>query len=111
MLIDIDKFQEIDIRIGLVQDAKKVKFKKNYYIRLIIDFGPDIGVRTTILKDSGNILCEDFVNRQIVGVVNIRPKKITGIVSDALLLGVDSQDGDFALLVPNRVSFIGCKVY
>jgi len=111
MLIDIDKFQEIDIRIGLVQEAKKVKFKKNYYIRLIIDFGPDIGVRTTILKDSDHILYEDFINRQIVGIVNIRPKKITGIVSDALLLGVDSQNDDFALLVPNRVSCIGSKVY
>jgi len=44
-------------------------------------------------------------------IVNIRPKKITGIVSDALLLGVDSQNDDFALLVPNRVSCIGSKVY
>ena len=110
MTIDISKFQEIDIRIGLIQKSEKVKFRKNYYLKLSIDFGPDIGVKTTVLKGLDS-LNDDLVNRQIVGIVNISPKKITGVISDVLLLGADSENGSFALLVPNRVSRIGSKVY
>lgn len=110
MVVDIEKFNEIDIRIGVVQESKNVKFKKNNYIKLTIDFGPTIGVRTSILRES-NILHDDLINRQVAGVVNIRPKKITGVVSDVLILGADNQDGNFVLLMPNRVSRIGSKVY
>lgn len=110
MPIGIEELNDLDIRIGLVQKTKKIKFKKKYYLKLSIDFGPDIGIKTSILRDS-NILHDDLVDRQIVGVVNIKPKIITGVVSDVLLLGSDCEDGRFSLLVPNRVSRIGSKVY
>lgn len=110
MFIDIDEFKEIDIRIGVVQLAKKVKYRKNNYIKLEIDFGPDVGIRTSVLKES-DILSADLCDRQVVGVTNIKAKKITGVMSDVLVLGADNLDGNFVLLVPNREARIGSKIY
>ncbi len=104
------KFQEIDIRIGLLQRLERIVSKRNSYLKLSIDFGPEIGVRTSVLKGF-ETLNGDLLNRQVVGIVNIVPKNIIGITSNVLLLGADSENGTLALLVPNRVSPIGSKVY
>lgn len=111
MLIDVEKFKENDIRVGLIQEVKNIIFKKNNYIKIVIDFGPEISLKTTILKASDNIFFDDLVNRQVVGLVNVVPKKITGIISNVLLLGVNAENGEFALLVPNRSAIVGGKVY
>ena len=110
MLIDIEKFKENDIRVGNIQEAKTISFKKNKYIKIVIDFGSEIGIRQTILKAS-NIYIEDLKGKQVVGLVNIIPKKITGIESNVFLLGVNGVNGQLSLLVPNRLAVVGGKVY
>ena len=110
MLINIEKFKENDIRVGNIQEARNINFKKNNYIKIVIDFGSEIGVRETILKAS-NILVDDLKGKQVIGLVNIVPKKIAGIESSVFLLGVDGVNGELALLVPNRLAVVGGKVY
>ena len=107
--IDYGAFRKVDMRVGTILTCEKnEKAKKPAYV-LTIDFG-ELGVKTSSAQIVDLYPPEDLVGRQIIGVVNFPSKRIAGIASEALVMGVDG-DGGVALLGIDRKVKNGVRVY
>ena len=79
--------------------------------RLLIDFGPDIGIRKSSAQATKHYAKTDLLNRLVVAVVNLRPKQIGPYMSEVLTLGVPDGEGGVVLLVPERDVPVGGRMF
>jgi len=94
--ITFEDFKKVDIRIGTiieVTDFKKAK-KPAYQIR--IDFGI-LGIKKTSAQITYLYKKEDLLNKQVLAVVNFKPKQIANFMSECLILGI--QEGEKVTLL------------
>ncbi|MCX8179556.1 MAG: tRNA-binding protein [Candidatus Aenigmarchaeota archaeon] len=108
--MNIDDFQKIDIRVGKVIEVKEFENAKKPSYMLKIDFGP-LGVKQSSAQITKLYTKEELLGKQIVAVVNLPPKQIANFISEVLVLGVDDEDGNVVLLMPERKAKLGARVY
>lgn len=105
----IQDFDKLDIRVGKIIDVKvNEKARKPAYV-LKVDFGSEIGIKTSSAQITTLYKEEDLLNRQVLGVVNFPPRKIADITSEVLILGTYSKEG-VVLIKPDREVSIGDKL-
>jgi tRNA-binding protein len=75
------------------------KARKPAYV-LTIDFGP-LGTRTSSSQLTVLYPADQPVGRQVVALVNIPPRNAAGVVSQCLVLGLETPDG-VVLIHPER---------
>lgn len=108
-MIDYELFRKVDMRVGTVVSARpNEKARVPSYV-LTVDLG-DLGTRLSSAQIIDLYRAEDLVGRQVVCVVNFPPKRIAGIKSEVLVLGIDG-DGGVVLLAPERSVGNGVRVY
>ena len=84
--ISIQDFTKLDVAIGTILEASQnIKAKKPAYI-LKIDFGQNIGIKSTSAQIT-NYSIDELIGRQIVGICNLPSKNVAGFVSEVLVLG------------------------
>ena len=84
--VSIQDFTKLNIALGTILDAfQNTKAKKPAYI-LKIDFGKNIGIKSTSAQIT-NYSIDELIGRQIVGICNLPSKNIAGFVSEVLILG------------------------
>ena len=111
MSITFDDFQRVDIRVGRVQNATpNPKALKPAYI-LTVDFGPDLGIKTSSAQLTVHYTPEELIGRQVIAVVNFEPKRIAGVKSEVLVLGLPDEDGAVVLLQPTHDVPLGGRLY
>ena len=88
--ISIDQFQQVDIRIGTVVEAEVPEWS-HWVIKLSVDFGEEIGIRTIFAGMMKFYKPTEFEGKQFPFVVNIKPKKIgpEGDMSQGMMLAAD----------------------
>jgi tRNA-binding protein len=94
-------FEKVDIRAGIVTEARPFPEARRPAYRLWIDFGP-LGVKRASAQITRHYTLETLVGRSVVAVVNFPPKQIGPFVSEVLVLGVYDEAGDVVLLEPER---------
>jgi export-related chaperone CsaA len=95
-------FSKVRILIGTILEAKlNPKAKKTAYI-LRIDFGIH-GIKMSSAQITKNYSEESLIGLQISAVVNFPSKRIAGIKSEVLVLGVISDQKDVILLTPTEI--------
>jgi len=111
MPISFDDFLTVDIRVGQILTAEpNVKAHKPCYV-LTVDFGPELGVKTSSAQLTVHYTTDELVGRQVVAVVNFEPKRIAGIKSEVLVLGVPDADGAVVLLEPRHDVPLGGRLF
>ncbi|KAK9463729.1 uncharacterized protein V1516DRAFT_694161 [Lipomyces oligophaga] len=95
-----ETFGSIDLRVGTITAAKPNKKARKPAFVLTIDFGPVIGVKTSSAQITHFYSPpESLVGRQIIAAVNLGERRIAGVKSQVLVLGVDKLgDGAISLL-------------
>lgn len=102
MTIEFDAFLAVDIRAGTIMAAEPYPGAHKPAFKLSIDFGPEIGVRKSSAQITVHYRPEELVGRQVMAVVNFRPKQIGRFISEVLVLGVSDAAGAIVLLAPDR---------
>ena len=101
--ITFEDFQKMDIRIGTIVEAIKVK-KAKKLLQLKVDTGLD--VRTVVSGIADSFTPEEIVGKQVSVLMNLAPRKIRGIESEGMILMVENADGKLEFItaggeVPN----------
>ena len=78
-------FEKVDIRVGTVIDIVDFPEARNPSYKLTIDFGEEIGIRKTSAQVTVLYKKEDFLNKQVVAVVNFSKKQIANFMSECLV--------------------------
>lgn len=99
-LTDFASFLALDIRAGIVARAEPFPEARRPAIRLWIDFGEELGERTSSAQLTRRYTPESLVGSAVLAVVNLGPRRIAGFTSEVLVLGVvDPEDHDDVVLV------------
>ncbi|MEO6878740.1 MAG: tRNA-binding protein [Gemmatimonadaceae bacterium] len=101
-----DDFHAIDMRIGTVLSAEEFPEARKPSIKLLIDFGPEIGHKRSSAQLTVHYAPAQLVGRQVVAAVNLGPRRIAGFTSEVLVLGGMPTQTEVVLLaldqpVPN----------
>jgi tRNA-binding protein len=110
-IIAFDDFLKVDIRVGRVVEAAPFPEARKPAIKLMIDFGPDLGVKKSTARITRHYQPNDLVGRQVLAVVNFPPRQIGPLMSEVLTLGVPDEDGEVVLLCPDLAVPIGGRMF
>ncbi len=109
--ISFDQFLAVEMRIGVIKEAKDfIKARKPAY-QLYIDFGEEIGRKKSSAQICANYDLADLIGRRVVAVVNFPPKQIANFMSEVLVLGVKDAKGEIVLLDVSESAKIGERVH
>ncbi|MBK9549828.1 MAG: tRNA-binding protein [Gemmatimonadetes bacterium] len=109
--LSFDDFLAVDIRVGRVLTAAlNAKALKPAYV-LTIDFGAELGIKSSSAQLTVHYTPEQLVGRLVVAVVNFAPKRIAGVKSEVLVLGVPDAEGAVVLLEPTHGVPLGGRMF
>ena len=106
----IEDFAALDIRVGTILDASPFPEARKPAIRMVIDFGPELGHRRSSAQLTRHYTPVDLVGRQVVAVVNFPPRRIAGFLSEVLVLGAMPGEGDVILLALEQPAPNGTQI-
>jgi methionyl-tRNA synthetase len=104
--ISFEDFSSLDIRIGEIKEADPIKGSKKL-LKLLVDIGGES--RQVVAGIAEAYSPEDLVGSQVVVLANLKPARLFGIESQAMLLAAD-RAGKAVLLQPRQLVEIGTKV-
>ena len=108
--ITYDIFEKIDIRLGTVLSVKKNEKARKPSLVVEVDFGKEIGVKTSSAQITHFYNEDNLKGKQVVGVCNFPEKNIAGVKSQFLVLGAIEEDGKVVLLHPSQTAKNGLKI-
>jgi tRNA-binding protein len=105
-----DDFFAIDIRVGTVLEAEHFAEARKPSIKLLIDFGSEIGQKRSSAQLTVHYTPEQLVGRQVVAAVNLGTRRIAGFVSEVLVLGGMPTETEVVLLAVERPVANGTRI-
>ena len=108
--ITYDIFEKIDIRLGTVLSVRKNEKARKPSLVVEVDFGKDIGIKTSSAQITHFYNEENLVGKQVIGICNFPEKNIAGIKSKFLLLGSIDNDGKVTLVHPSQKAENGLPI-
>jgi methionyl-tRNA synthetase len=89
--IAIDDFLKVDLRVGLVLTAEPVKGSTKL-MHMTVDLGEG-KPRTIVAGIAEAYQAEQLINRKVVIVANLQPRKLKGIESNGMIVAASVNDG------------------
>jgi methionyl-tRNA synthetase len=89
--IAVDDFAKVDLRVGLVKFAERVK-NSDKLMHMKVDIG-EAEPRTIVAGIAEAYTPEQLLNRQVVIVANLQPRKLKGIESNGMIVAASVEGG------------------
>jgi tRNA-binding protein len=106
-----DDFMKLDIRCGTIIKAEPFPEARKPALKLLIDFGGDLGTKKSSAQITQNYDCDALIGKQVMAVVNFPPRQIGPLMSEVLTLGVPDDDGEVMLIRPDQPVPDGGRLY
>ena len=107
-----DTFDKLDIRVGRIVSVEMAADAPKPAYVITADFGQH-GVRTSVGRFTQHPP-DELKGKQILGLLNLEPREIGGIVSEFLCLGVQypkADSGEATIVTPLAEVKIGSKLF
>jgi tRNA-binding protein len=107
-----ETFQALEIRVGTVLEAQRFPEARKPAFKLTLDFGGEVGVLRSSAQLTRRYAAADLVGTRVLAVVNFPPKRIAGMASECLVLGVVSPEdpADVVLVRPDDPRTVGWEL-
>jgi tRNA-binding protein len=109
--ISFDDFLKVDIRVGTIVSAEAFPQARKPAYKLTIDFGAEIGVKTSSAQITRHYELAELVGRQVAAVVNFPPRQIGPFMSEVLTLGFPDSEGEVVLVGPSKPTPDGGRLF
>lgn len=106
-----EDFTRVDIRVGTILTAEIFAQARKPAVKLLIDFGPAIGRKTSSAQIRRHYEPATLVGRQVCAVINFKPLQIGPFMSEVLTLGFPDQDGEVVLASPTSAVPDGGRLF
>lgn len=110
-MISYEDFTKVDIRVGRVVDVEEFPAAKKPALKLLIDFGAEIGIKKTSAQITNHYSKETLLGKQVLAVVNFPPKQVGTFMSEVLVLGLSDQSNAIVLVSPDHLVPNGQKLH
>lgn len=97
--IAFDDFTKLDIRLGTILSAEKVK-KADKLLQMQVDTGVD--VRTIVSGIAQHYSPEEVVGKTVQVLMNLAPRKIRGVESQGMILMAEDAEGNLSFMSPEK---------
>ncbi|HPX51729.1 MAG TPA: methionine--tRNA ligase subunit beta [Candidatus Pacearchaeota archaeon] len=105
-MINFEDFVKIDLRVGKIIEVEKVEGSSKI-VKTTVDLGEE---NRQILAGIGKFYPpEELINKIVIVVANLSPKKIMGMDSEGMILAV-KDDNNLSLLGVDKEIKIGSKI-
>lgn len=106
-LISFDDFSKMDIRVGTILEAVKVR-KTKKLLKLLVDTGVD--KRVVVSGIAENFAPEEVIGTQVSILMNLAPREIKGIESHGMILMAEGAGGKLTFVSPSAIIEEGSTV-
>jgi len=96
--INFDDFIKMDIRVGTITAAEKVK-KADKLLQLSVDLGSE--VRTIVSGIALQFTPEDIIGKQVSVLCNLEPRRLKGAESQGMILMAEDASGKLSFIGPD----------
>ncbi len=95
--ISFEDFTKLDIRVGKILTAEKVK-KAKKLMELTVDVGFE--TRTIVSGIAEHFKPEDVIGKKVTVLLNLAPRKIRGVESQGMILMAENQKEELGFISP-----------
>jgi methionyl-tRNA synthetase len=107
-IITFDDFVKVDLRVGEIKDVEEIEGADKLW-KLSVDLGEE--KRTICAGIKEYYSKEELMNKKIIVVVNLAPRKMRGIESQGMLLAAsDKEHKNVILISPEKDIENGSKI-
>lgn len=105
--IQYDDFAKLDLRVGTIVEAEKVK-KADKLLKLLVDIGTE--KRTVVSGIALHYTPEEIIGKQVTLVANLASRKMKGIDSQGMILMAEDATGKLVFVNPDVPTAPGSEV-
>ncbi len=106
--ISIDDFAKVKMQVAEVIACEKVE-KSDKLLKSTVKIGNE--TRTVVSGIAKFYTPEEMVGKKVVMITNLKPAKLRGILSEGMLLCAEDEEGNLALLTPEKAMPSGSGIF
>ena len=105
--ITFDDFTKMQFQVGEIIACEEVKKSKKLLCSQV-----KIGsqVKQIVSGIKGHYTAEEMVGKKVMVLVNLKPAKLAGVLSEGMLLCAEDADGNLALMTPEKPMPAGAEI-
>lgn len=105
--ISYDDFMKMQFQVGEIIACEEVKKSKKL---LCSQVRVGSQVKQIVSGIKANYSAEEMVGKKVMVLVNLKPAKLAGVVSEGMLLCAEDENGELALMVPEKDMPAGAEI-
>lgn len=105
--ITFDDFMKMQFQVGEILSCEEVKNSRKLLCSKV-RIGSEVKQIVSGIK--AHYTAEEMVGKKVMVLVNLKPAKLAGVLSEGMLLCAEDADGNLALLTPEKNMSAGAEI-